>query len=268
MPHGVGTRRVPNQTGCPSLSGCAARRVFVTWLLWLWVVVPGRGSMDLCWSPRGACQAEGGPHRRGPHEYHRSVTVAGTAADRIPPRPGEADRRGGGSEPGGSPGHIFLAVTSIPVGNNPVGLAFTPSGDLYVTNSGSANVSVISTATDTVVGRPIPVGGTPVWLTVAPDGNAYVPNSRSNSVSVIDTATNTVVGAPIPVGDQPGRGGGQPRRQRLRHQLRREHGLGDRHRHQHRRRRPDPRRRPAGRGGGRPQRQRLRLPTGDRTPCR
>ncbi|WP_280684017.1 YncE family protein [Kitasatospora sp. MAA19] len=102
-----------------------------------------------------------------------------------------------------APALTLLTIPPIPVGSNPVGLAFTPSGDLYVTNSGSANVSVISTATDAVVGAPIPVGGTPVWLTVAPNGNAYVPNSGSNNVTVIDTATNTVVGAPIPVGNQP-----------------------------------------------------------------
>lgn len=98
---------------------------------------------------------------------------------------------------------IFLAVTSIPVGNGPVGLAFAPNGNLYVANSASNNVSVISIATDTVIGAPIPVGGVPVWLTVAPNGNAYVPNSASNTVSVINTATNVVVGAPIPVGTGP-----------------------------------------------------------------
>ncbi|MFI1738223.1 IPT/TIG domain-containing protein [Streptomyces sioyaensis] len=102
-----------------------------------------------------------------------------------------------------APAHLFLAVTSIPVGNNPVGVAIAPNSNLYVANSGSSNVSAINTTTDTVVGGPIGVGGTPVWLTVAPNGNAYVPNSGSNTVSVIDTATNAVVGAPIPVGFGP-----------------------------------------------------------------
>ncbi|WP_330478235.1 IPT/TIG domain-containing protein [Streptomyces platensis] len=105
--------------------------------------------------------------------------------------------------PAAASAQVFLAVTSIPVGNNPVGLAIAPSSDLYVANSGSANVSAINTTTDTVIGGPIGVGGTPVWLTVAPNGNAYVPNSGSNTVSVINTATNTVVGAPVPVGAGP-----------------------------------------------------------------
>ncbi|MEW2435361.1 IPT/TIG domain-containing protein [Streptomyces caniferus] len=89
--------------------------------------------------------------------------------------------------------HVFLATTTIPVGTNPVGLAFIPNGDLYVTNSGSNNVQTIDTATDTVIGAAIPTGTTPVWLTVAPNGNAYVPNNVSNSVTVIDTATSTVL---------------------------------------------------------------------------
>ncbi|MEV6566312.1 YncE family protein [Streptomyces kronopolitis] len=77
--------------------------------------------------------------------------------------------------------HLFLATTTIPVGTNPVGLAFIPNGDLYVTNSGSNNVQTIDTATDTVIGAAIPTGTTPVWLAVAPNGSAYVPNNGSNS---------------------------------------------------------------------------------------
>ena len=64
-------------------------------------------------------------------------------------------------------------------------------------------MSVIDTATNTVVGAPIPVGNQPWGIAVGPDGNAYVTNRAANSVSVIDTATNTVVGAPIPVGAGP-----------------------------------------------------------------
>jgi YVTN family beta-propeller protein len=74
----------------------------------------------------------------------------------------------------------------------------------YIANSGSDSVSVIDTATNTVVGPPIPVGSTPIGVAVNPAGTrVYVANSGSNSVSVIDTATNTVIGSPIPVGGQP-----------------------------------------------------------------
>ena len=74
---------------------------------------------------------------------------------------------------------------------------------VYVTNSGGSNtVSVINTATNTVVAT-IPVGSVPQLLAVSPDGTrVYVPNQGSNTVSVINTATNTVV-ATIPVGSQP-----------------------------------------------------------------
>ena len=64
----------------------------------------------------------------------------------------------------------------------------------YVANGGDGTVSVIDTATNTVVGIPIPVGREPFGVDVTPDGNhAYVANAGSNNVSVIDTATNLVV---------------------------------------------------------------------------
>jgi YVTN family beta-propeller protein len=74
----------------------------------------------------------------------------------------------------------------------------------YIPNSGSDNVSVIDTATNTVVAT-IPVGSEPIGVAVSPDGSkVYVTNSNlgPGSVSVIDTATNTVV-ATIPVGSEP-----------------------------------------------------------------
>ena len=66
----------------------------------------------------------------------------------------------------------------------------------------SDTVSVIATATNTVV-RTIPVGGNPIGVAVTPDGtHAYVANNSSDTVSVIATATNTVV-ATIAVGAFP-----------------------------------------------------------------
>ncbi|MGH2889135.1 MAG: PKD domain-containing protein, partial [Solirubrobacteraceae bacterium] len=65
-------------------------------------------------------------------------------------------------------------------------------------------VSVIDTATNSVVGAPIPVGSTPHGVAITPDGRfAYVANFGSGTVSVIDTGTNSVVGAPITVGAKP-----------------------------------------------------------------
>ena len=74
----------------------------------------------------------------------------------------------------------------------------------YITNSGDKTVSVIDTATNTVVGSPISVGDAPSGVAVTPDGSkVYVANEDDNTVSVIDTATNTVVGSPISVGSNP-----------------------------------------------------------------
>ena len=65
---------------------------------------------------------------------------------------------------------------------------------LYVANEADNTVSVIDTATNTVVGSPIPVGGVPIGVAVTPDGTkVYVANEFSNTVSVIHTATKTVV---------------------------------------------------------------------------
>jgi YVTN family beta-propeller protein len=73
----------------------------------------------------------------------------------------------------------------------------------YVTNRGTNNVSVIDTATNTVV-TTLAMGSSPDAVAVSPDGkHAYVANSGSNTVSVIDTATNTVEAATIPVGNTP-----------------------------------------------------------------
>ena len=72
----------------------------------------------------------------------------------------------------------------------------------YVTNQTSNNVSVINTATNTVVAT-VTVGTTPAGVSVSPDGSfVYVTNRTSNNVSVINTATNTVV-ATVTVGTDP-----------------------------------------------------------------
>ena len=72
----------------------------------------------------------------------------------------------------------------------------------YVANFGSNSVSVIETATNTVVAT-VAVGDRPQGVVITPKGDfAYVTNTASDNVSVIETATNTVV-ATVAVGDQP-----------------------------------------------------------------
>lgn len=94
---------------------------------------------------------------------------------------------------------VICLIILVSVGVKAADAAFVA----YVTNSGSANVSVIDTATKAVLAT-ISVGLTPEQIAVTPNSlYAYVANSGSNNVSVIDTASNTVVGSPIPVGERP-----------------------------------------------------------------
>lgn len=78
----------------------------------------------------------------------------------------------------------------------------------YVSNLDDGTVSVVDTATATVLDE-IAVGNLPYGVAVHPDGSrAYVSNSEDGTVSVIDTSTNTVV-ATVPVtAPDPGPGWG------------------------------------------------------------
>ena len=109
----------------------------------------------------------------------------------------------------------------------------------YVANQASANVTVIDTTTNTIVGAPIPVGTLPFGVGVDPTVHrAYVTNHGSNKVTVIDTTTN-VVGSPIPVGTRPPARGGSDRPPCLRRQRGPRQRDGDRHDDQYRPGRPD-----------------------------
>ena len=85
-------------------------------------------------------------------------------------------------------------------GSYPVGVAYdSGKGEVFVTNSGWNNVSVISDASNTVVSA-IPVGSYPWGVGYdSGKGEVFVANGDSNNVSVISDASNTVV-ATIPVG--------------------------------------------------------------------
>src|SRR5262249_48322979 len=87
-------------------------------------------------------------------------------------------------------------TTTVIVGNQPSGIAFTPNGAFaYVANFVGSSVSVIDTATTTVVATISSASArTPNGIAITPDGAfAYSANFNSNNVSVIDTATNTIV---------------------------------------------------------------------------
>ena len=94
-------------------------------------------------------------------------------------------------------------MATIPVGQFPTGVAFTPDGtQAYVVNEGSGRgtVSVIKTATNTVVATVIVNGASAV--AVSPNGQDVYVAKSPNKVRVIATATNTKV-AVIPVGNGP-----------------------------------------------------------------
>jgi YVTN family beta-propeller protein len=104
---------------------------------------------------------------------------------------------------GGAPGAQIGAV-----GAGPIGVAITPDGKrAYVASRNVSTVSVIDTATSSVIGAPIAVGDEESrdrGVAITPDGSrVYVARFGDDLVSVIDTATNLLIGAPIPVGDGP-----------------------------------------------------------------
>ena len=95
------------------------------------------------------------------------------------------------------------SIGSIPVGSLPWGVAYdSGNGEVFVTDSNTGNVSVISDATNKVVAT-IPVGSNPVGVAYdSGKGEVFVTNEYSNSVSVISDGNNTVV-VTIPVGSYP-----------------------------------------------------------------
>jgi len=94
-------------------------------------------------------------------------------------------------------------VTTIPISNNPWGIAVNQAGSLvYVTPQFGTAVSVISTSTNTVTAS-ITVGTMPLGVAFAPNGKtAYVANAGSGTVSVINTGTKKVT-ATVTVGNTP-----------------------------------------------------------------
>jgi YVTN family beta-propeller protein len=95
------------------------------------------------------------------------------------------------------------AVTNIATPAGPRRLLFTPSGDrLFVADYDGASVSVIDTATQTLITN-VTVGIKPRGLAIKPDGSEiYVTNEGAGTVSVISNATLTVLKT-TRVGNQP-----------------------------------------------------------------
>jgi phospholipase C len=105
----------------------------------------------------------------------------------------------------------YALVSSITSGfTNPYGVAATPDGaEVWVTDSGTNIVSVITTATNAITGTVV-VGIYPHGIAITPDGTrAYVANTGPNTgpggsdtVSLVEVASQTVTGT-ITVGEAP-----------------------------------------------------------------
>jgi len=98
------------------------------------------------------------------------------------------------------PGYINVTV---PVGSDPFGVAYdNASGDVFVTNTGSDNVSVLSGNLSAPIDS-IPVGSEPLGVAYNPiNGFVYVADNGSANVTVIN-ATNLSVVTTIRVGSGP-----------------------------------------------------------------
>jgi YVTN family beta-propeller protein len=94
-------------------------------------------------------------------------------------------------------------LANINVGTLPTGVALTPDGSkVYVANNSDGTVSVINTATNSVI-KTITVGAGPMSVAVSPDSKkVYVANSTAGTISVINAATNSV-SATVTVGNTP-----------------------------------------------------------------
>ena len=91
-------------------------------------------------------------------------------------------------------GDVNQKVAEVPVGTEPQSVAITSDDKFaYVTNQGSASVSVIDIVARKEL-KQIKVGVEPYGIALTPDSTrAYVVNGASGTASVIDTASQQVV---------------------------------------------------------------------------
>ena len=144
-------------------------------------------------------------------------TVSGTVSVVRRRGNGRSSRAGDDDDDGSDKDLPFRVVKEIKVGTEPYGVALTPNGKkLYGTNALSNSVSVIDTATDTVVETIANVGIEPRGIAITNDGDGddldetvYVTqflalpipgkvdgedDAKAGKVTVIASATDTVFG--------------------------------------------------------------------------
>ena len=78
-------------------------------------------------------------------------------------------------------------VARIPVGRNPLDVAYSPDGRYLFTADNLGNtVTVIGTATDRVIGE-IPTGKSPTSISVLPNGRqAYVTEEGDGTIEMLN----------------------------------------------------------------------------------
>ncbi|MFZ1024528.1 MAG: YncE family protein [Thermoplasmata archaeon] len=96
-----------------------------------------------------------------------------------------------------------VVAAVIPVGTDPFGVAYdNASGEVFVANSGSNNVSVLQGNLSAPIAS-IPVGMEPMGVTFDPvNGDIFVANNGSDDVSVISGSTLGLL-TTVPVGSNP-----------------------------------------------------------------
>ncbi len=94
----------------------------------------------------------------------------------------------------------LVVTATIPLGSFASNtLALSPDGTrAYYAETSGDSVTVIDTATNTVIGAPIIVGGNPDGVVVSPDGTRVYTANTPDSVSVIDTERPTPSSPPSP----------------------------------------------------------------------
>ena len=96
-------------------------------------------------------------------------------------------------------------ISQILVGDMPSAIGVdSDTHTVYVANSGSDSISVISGINYTKIGEDIPVGDNPQGIDVdSRTHTVYVANRASDSISVISGINYTKIGEDIPFGDRP-----------------------------------------------------------------
>jgi DNA-binding beta-propeller fold protein YncE len=111
----------------------------------------------------------------------------------------------------GSATLTVTGVTSYPVGTNPNNIAIDASGNAWITNSGSSNVTVLNSSgaylNGTLSNSTFAVGTSPAGIAIDSLGNVWVVNNGSNNVTVLNSSgaylNGTFANSTFPVGSGP-----------------------------------------------------------------